>query len=1029
MEQIGEGGMGVVYVAEQHQPVRRKVALKIIKPGMDSKPVVARFEAERQALAMMDHSNIARVFDGGTTPSGRPYFVMELVRGIPITEYCDREKLSIPERLELFVLVCRAVQHAHQKGIIHRDLKPSNILVTVIDGAAVPKVIDFGVAKATGGSLTERTIYTAFQQFVGTPLYMSPEQADLAGVDVDTRSDIYSLGVLLYELLTGTTPFDQEIFRTAALDEMRRILREQEPPRPSTRLSALGAAATTVSANRKADARQLDRTIRGELDWVVMKALEKDRRRRYETAGEFAADIMRYLTDQPVQACPPSAWYRFSKLARRNRATLVTSTVVAASLVLGTAMSTWEAIRATGAERAADTARENESSARKRAEEAEKTARAEAEKAKAINEFLVNDLLVRAEPGKNHDLSMPGQEAAASRLTLREALDRAAEKVGKRFRELPLVEAALRTTMSDTYDGLAAWTECRKQAAAALAIYEREKGPGAAETLNAVRRLGHALNHEGKSIEAEQMLRRSLDGLSHVLGEGPDTLQAMHDLGWLYTEQGKFAQAEPLLAQALEVGRRVLGEGHPDTLDDMIDLARMYRWQGRWARGEPLLVQALEVARRALGEEHNVTVKAMFFLSRYYQADGQYPKAEQLKLKELEIRRRTLGKEDDQTLTTLDGLAGLYLSMGKLSQAEPLFLEYLEAQRRLHGEENLGIANGYNCLACLYKDQGKLSEAESLFMRALEIGRRRPWGERLDTLYFVSNLARLYKAQQRLAQAVPLFLREFEERCSALGEKHPDTLQAMTNLAGLYVDLGEFTKAEPLLIRALEVRRKAFGEDQPETIELTQLLAQKYLENGYSERSIPLFERAWTWDRKQPDPLAGDLASIPFELGMAYEQTGQLEKAEPLYREALEMLRQRHREGSEVSEMFQSSLARNLLKQQKSEGYAEAEALSRECLKFRERNQADDYATFHTKSLLGASLLGQKKYAEAEPLLLAGYEGMRQREGKIPAVRKFRMTDAIEWLVQFYEATGKTGKADEWRKKLTAARSVETKKR
>jgi tetratricopeptide (TPR) repeat protein len=282
----------------------------------------------------------------------------------------------------------------------------------------------------------------------------------------------------------------------------------------------------------------------------------------------------------------------------------------------------------------------------------------------------------------------------------------------------------------------------------------------------------------------------------------------------------------------------------------------------------------------------------------------------------------------------------------------------------------------------------------------------------------------LYKAQQRLAQAVPLFLREFEERCRALGEKHPDTLQAMENLAGLYDDLGDFTKAEPLFVRELEVRRKAFGEDQPETIEVTQLLAQKYLQNGNPERSIPLFERAWTWTRKQPDPLDGHLAWIPFELGMAYEQTGRLEKAEPLYREALEMLRWRHPERSEISAMFQSSLARNLLKQQRSEGYAEAEALSRECLKFRERNEADDYATFHTKSLLGASLLGQKKYAEAEPLLLAGYEGMRQREGKIPPSRKFRMTDAIEWLVQFYEATGKTDRADEWGSKLPAAKSA-----
>ncbi len=353
LEQIGEGGMGFVYVAEQTRPMRRKVALKIIKPGMDTKQVVARFEAERQALAMMDHPNIAKVFDAGATDSGRPYFVMELVRGIPITDYCDREQLSITERLELFVLVCRAVQHAHQKGIIHRDLKPSNILVTVIDGAAVPKIIDFGVAKATGVSLTERTIYTEFHQFIGTPLYMSPEQADVSGVDVDTRSDIYSLGVLLYELLTGTTPLDRDTFRTAAVDEMRRIIREEEPPTPSTRISSLGAALTTVSAHRKADPKRLGREVRGELDWIVMKALEKDRRRRYETANDFAADLMCYLTDRPVEACPPSSWYRLSKYTRRHRASLATAATILFFLIVSTAASAWQAIRATAAERRA----------------------------------------------------------------------------------------------------------------------------------------------------------------------------------------------------------------------------------------------------------------------------------------------------------------------------------------------------------------------------------------------------------------------------------------------------------------------------------------------------------------------------------------------------------------------------------------------------------------------------------------------------------------------------------------------------
>ena len=514
IQELGEGGFGVVYLAEQQEPVRRQVALKIIKPGMDTREVITRFEAERQALALMDHPNIAHVLDAGATESGRPYFVMELVQGVPITDYCDQHEMTIRERLELFVTVCQAVQHAHHKGIIHRDLKPSNVLVAENEDVPVPKIIDFGVAKATGAHLTDRTTVTGLGQLVGTPMYMSPEQAGRNGQDVDTRSDIYSLGVLLYELLTGTPPFDKERFRQANYDEICAIIREQEPPKPSTRITTVGEAATTISAHRHASPAQLSRTLRGELDWIVMKALEKDRTRRYETANDFAQDIQRYLNDEPVEACPPSTIYRMRKFTRRNRVAVFTTTAISLALILGAGIAAGQAYRATQAERFAnrqlEIANEQRRLARQQAWLAQEAARrerklrTEAEQQRNLAEKATQEAEVarkQAEAVTNYLVEAfrsPDPERDGRTITVAEVLGKSAERLEKEFEnDLPL-KAQLHLALGNTYHALGVPREAVTQLEKAYEINGHALGRDDRSTLNAMTGLATAYRCAGR---------------------------------------------------------------------------------------------------------------------------------------------------------------------------------------------------------------------------------------------------------------------------------------------------------------------------------------------------------------------------------------------------------------------------------------------------------------------------------------------------------------------------------------------------
>jgi serine/threonine protein kinase len=672
MEQIGEGGMGLVFVAEQQRPVRRKVALKVIKPGMDTRQVIARFEAERQALALMDHPNIAKVLDGGTTASGRPFFVMELVKGIPITQFCDESRLTTPERLELFVPVCKAVQHAHHKGIIHRDLKPSNVMVISHDGTPVIKVIDFGVAKAVGQQLTEKTIYTQFTQLVGTPLYMSPEQAGQSGLDVDTRTDIYALGVLLYELLTGTTPFRKERFREAAYEEMRRIIREEEPPKPSTRISTLvGPAAATFSTQRKSDSKRLTQLFRGELDWIVMKCLEKDRNRRYETANALAADVQRYLLDEPVQACPPSATYRLSKFARKYRTLLRAAAAFVVLLVLAAAVSTWQAVRATLAEKRALKDRDRaEASFRMARDSVDRffTHVSQSPKLKAIGmETFRRELVQNAKefyerfireqfetPGVRHDLGRAYLRLAEIERELANypaALESAGSAVAilgaltdthPDGPEYPRDLAAVHVTLGLVYSDSARWDEAAAAYGRAVAIQEKQV---AAHPESSQHRYALAktlttsaftlLRNNNRADAAAIKLRQALEVLNGAREDGASGLERQSllaeihmNLGQVSLLDGRYDDAETALEEASRLYRELVRSRADAGPEDWESLARSqtvlghaYSRNSKFEKAEGAQQQALQVFEK-LAREHPDVQAFAYDLGRVYQELG-----------------------------------------------------------------------------------------------------------------------------------------------------------------------------------------------------------------------------------------------------------------------------------------------------------------------------------------------------------------------------------------------------------------------
>ncbi len=722
LEQVGVGGMGEVYRAEQTEPIRRTVALKIIKRGMDTKEVVTRFEAERQALALMDHPNISKVFEAGSTPDGRPYFAMEYVRGIPITTYCDEHKLSARERLELFMQLCEGVQHAHQKAIIHRDLKPSNVLVAIQDDIPVPKIIDFGVAKATAQKLTEKTMYTALGEMIGTPEYMSPEQAAMTGEDIDTRTDVYSLGVILYELLVGALPFEPTELRKAGFEGIVRMIREQDPLRPSTKVGTLGDRRARVAQARRTIPEKLTSQLRGDLDWITMRALEKDRTRRYGSPAELAADVRRHLRHEPVLAGPPSATYRARKFVRRHPVGVGVASVGTLVLVAFALTMTVQANRI---------ARE-----RDRADQ-------EARTSDRVSEFL----------GSVFNVSDPG-EARGNSVTAREILDNGAARIQRELGDQPLLRAEMMDTMGRVYQNLGLYTMADSLLAGTLELRREGLGEEHLESVESLSHLAWLRNNQGRYNEARTMHQKALAVRERVLGaEHVDTAWSLFYLGETEVWSGDLTLGRQLLERALPIFERELGPESQAVAWCLNDLGAAADKLGDNAAQLHYLERALEIKKRTLGPDHwdvglgHVGIGyALVELNRLGEAKRSMQDG-------TAIIEKSLGPNHQYFAMALDNYGDLLRRLGEYGEARSTLQRALQICEATVSQENSLFLWVLQDLARLARDTGEYAEADSFYRRTLRIREETLSPNHADLAKNLEEYAALLREMGRVDQA------------------------------------------------------------------------------------------------------------------------------------------------------------------------------------------------------------------------------------------------------------------------------------
>ncbi len=794
---LGEGGMGTVYLAEQTEPLRRQVALKLIRPSQVDQRTVHRFEAERHALARMNHPNVAQVYEAGDTELGQPYIAMEYVPGPSITDYCDANRLTVQKRLELFTAVCDGIQHAHQKGIIHRDIKPGNILVTEAPGeGAVPKVIDFGIAKGMEEPLTGAGHSLTGDRVLGTPAYLSPEAFEVSaqGADLDTRSDVYALGVLLYELLVGELPYGSK--KESFLIAMRRIASE-EPPAPSARFAGLEAADQEVQAQgRRSAAPALGRTLRGDLDWIVLKAIAKQRSERYVSAAALAEDIGRYRRSEPVKAGPPSRLYHTAKFIRRHLPWVAAAVLLAVALVAGIAARTVEAARA------------NREAAR--AEREAEAARRYGAEADGVVRFLV----------ELFDVSDLGTSRGGT-VTAQELLERGAEKVRREHRSQPLARARLTDTMGVVYRKLGLYDAAEPFLTSSLETRRQLLGEDHVDVAGSLANLATLYWQQGRYAEAEPLARSALEIRERALGgEHADVATSLDDLALIYRRMARYGDAEPLFQRALEIRERVLDPGHRDIAVTLNGLAILHWNQGRYGDAEPLFQRALAIWEQTLGPDHLEVAATVNNLAGVYRDQGRYGDAEPLYQRALEIRRQTLDDSHPSVGYSLSNLALLYRRQGRYPDAEPLYLRALEIWEQSLGPEHPEVAFLLNNLALLYHQLDRHSAAEPLSRRALAINEKNLGPEHPSVASSLNILAIVSAGLGRPDEAEPLHRRALDIYERALGPNHQRVAWPLHGLANLCRDQGRRLEAETFYRRALEIRERALGEDHPDTREL-----------------------------------------------------------------------------------------------------------------------------------------------------------------------------------------------------------------